>query len=144
MSWKTPVILLQRPGSVNQRRQVAACMPYAEAHGYAIEHLVSNESDALALVRLGEARVVIAAFVAAGDERLRAQLADLGAALEYCREEHRDVARIVDVETLIVGLAQRAVSPDQIGEILNVPVAQVRRILAANGLPAPGNGAQPG
>lgn len=120
-------IFLERVGDLGVERQMAVCLRWAEIHNWDIVSVVHQEADAVALIRLGFAVAVIVALMGPDDEHFQALVADAGGRLEYCRRLREALEQ--DTGALVVAMARRGKTPDQIAGFLGIALAKVRRFL---------------
>jgi hypothetical protein len=130
-------VLLQRPGPVSLERQVAACIPHLDDNDYILVGKAQSHADALALVLNGAARVVVTARPAEDDWRLERLLAEVEGRLEVCRASrpHKppETGHGHDTSEIVVRMADRGATEDQIVEFLGVSLERVRRVLGPDG-----------
>lgn len=131
-------LVLQRPGDVAWERQVAICINYADRKGYEpLRTIARSDAEAVYLVRVGVADLVMAAHQLPGDPELIARLEAAGGRLEYCRggrPPHRRqgsalTARGHTTDDLVIGAVERGSTPEQIHAVLGIPLERVRQIL---------------
>lgn len=126
-------------------KQQTACFRYAERRGLTVTALCFWPEDCVRLVRAGAVDVVI---VAIEDAALDVLVAESSGRLDVALPRaaggdagpgHRDLAG------LIRRMARRRMSVEQIADILQMPVAEVRRTVYLLGTrPRPGRGGHRG
>lgn len=130
MPHTTAAVLLYRPGRISWHRQYLACLPYLMAKGYEIASIAQDEADAIALVRMGVA-VVVVAVARDGDEDLRGIIEDAGGRLECCRSARLYGRRPPRSSTddLVTRMFEAGLTTDQIVKITQKPRRRIRTIL---------------
>lgn len=112
------------------QRQFAACRPYVERHGYVIVSVTNDPDAALALLESDVAQVIVAAIDRPNDGELARLAQGAGGRLEYCRAPRRRPRPPADPDAeIIVRMATRGGTEDEIVRLLGVPAERVREIL---------------
>lgn len=129
---ETSAILLYRDGAdLPWDRQYLACVPYLVTKGYRVASIAQDDADAVALVRLKRARVVVAAVAGPDDDVLRMLLKDAGGTLEYCRLPRlpRQRPSRAEADEMVARMFEAGLTTDQIVTITQRPRSRVRAIL---------------
>jgi DNA-directed RNA polymerase specialized sigma24 family protein len=125
-------VVMYRPGHLPWERQIVVCMQYAHRHDYQLDSLAYQPDDALAVVQMQLAEVVVAVVHHEDDDELRDKIDAAGGRLEYCRRRRGRPAKSIgaDTEDLVIAAYRRQAEPDQIATVFGIPVGRVRGILA--------------
>jgi hypothetical protein len=124
-------VILRRPGDIVPERQYAICARHADRHHYRIVSLTDREEDAVALVRLGEAEVVVTAFDTPRDDRLLFLVGEAGGRMEYCRPpRHRKLSLPGhNTDEIILRMLNNGGLIADVVRLLGVPLQRVRSVL---------------
>lgn len=127
-------IIVRRPGEIGWERQVASCLRYIARQSYRLQSVTLTEADAVSLVRMHFASVVIAAVGGPDDDRFRMLVEDAGGRFEYCR---RLASRLDfgDTGELVIRMFRRGGTPEQIAQLLGVALTSVRAIIRRRSSP---------
>jgi hypothetical protein len=126
------LLLLFTGAPADKQHQVL--LDYAGDHAYTAATITNHPGAALQLAVDGLIDVVVAAYEPAGWDAMviLGRIREVGVRVEFVRPV-RGRERVA-LPALIVGMAERGATPEQIGHLLDVPAATVAGHLALAGV----------